>query len=295
MRCIQIMIYKAIISPIKIKLCLSGLIICLLIINFFSCSSKENQKEETAKPSLNDLYQAWHTQTTLQRENIDYQTTLAISSQMISLYGDEGINKIMGVLENQQEKPMAKYLAVMALTPYIKENWVDKLRPLIEPDKEVNTRVCSLALLSLIQTSEVTNLIKKYMNDPESRVQFEVLTALAKRGEPEGIQQIQSLWVSSKDSPDKREHILLSIPPSKISDFLPLFRESAKDEQLSLTVRREAIMQIGRYGKDKEDIDVLKNILDTEIESSIKELVQSALDAVSARIQNNPASPIASE
>ncbi len=111
---------------------------------------------------------------------------------------------------------------------------------------------------------------------------------MAKRGESEGIQQIQSLWDNAKDSPDRREHILLSIPPSEIPHFLHFFRESAQDNNLSLTVRRESIMQLGRYGKDKEDIDTLKHILDTEIENSIKELVQSALDAVNARMQSNP-------
>ncbi|HOQ33677.1 MAG TPA: HEAT repeat domain-containing protein [Candidatus Hydrogenedens sp.] len=263
------------------------LILGLLTTTFLSCSPKEKQKEQISKPSLNDLYQAWYTQTTLRRENIDYQTTLDLSSQIISLYGEEGINKIFSVLENQQEKPLAKYLAVMALTPYLKEDWATKLLPLTEPDKEVNTRVCAISLLSLIQTPEVTSHLKKYINDPEPRVQFEVLTALAKRGEPEGIQQIQSLWDKAKDSPDKREHILLSIPASEIPSFLPLFRESAKDEQLTLTVRREAIMQLGRYGKEKEDVDTLKSILDTEIENSIKELVQSALDAVNARLQRD--------
>ncbi len=128
----------------------------LIAKTFFACSPKEKQTGGQAKPSLNDLYQAWYTQTTLQRENIDYQTTLAISSQMISLYGEEAINKILSVLENQQEKPLAKYLAVMALTPYLKEEWFERLRPLTEPDKEVNTRVCSLALLSLIQKPEVS-------------------------------------------------------------------------------------------------------------------------------------------
>lgn len=279
------MIYQKTNRFIKFYFCF--LILCLITTTFFSCSPKEQQKEQISKPSLNDLYQAWYTQTTLRRENIDYQTTLDLSAQIISLYGEEGINKIFSVLENQQEKPLAKYLAVMALTPYLKEDWATKLLPLIEPDKEVNTRVCAISLLSLIQTPEVTNHLKKYINDTEPRVQFEVLTALAKRGEPEGIQQIQSLWDKAKDSPDKREHILLSIPASEIPSFLPLFRESAKDEQLSLTIRREAIMQLGRYGKGNEDIETLKNILDTEVENSIKELVQSALDAVNARLQSN--------
>ncbi|MGC9054919.1 MAG: hypothetical protein ACP5KS_13670, partial [Candidatus Hydrogenedens sp.] len=139
-----------------IRFCSYFSILCLLTMTFFSCLPKEKQKEESAKPSLNDLYQAWYTQTTLKRENIDYQTTLALSSQIISLYGEEGINKIFFVLENQQEKPIAKYLAVMALTPYLKENWAEKLLSLIEPDKEVNTRVCAISLLSLIQTPEVT-------------------------------------------------------------------------------------------------------------------------------------------
>ncbi len=267
-----------------------AVILCVLLGIVFSCKP-EQQSNETTKPALNDLYQAWYTQTTLQKENIDYQTTLSLSAQMISLYGEEAINKIFSVLENQQEKPLAKYLAVMALTPYIRENWGGKLFPLTEPDKEVNTRVCALALLSLIQTPEVTNHLKKLANDSEERVQFEVLTALAKRGEPEGIQRIQSLWEKSKDNPDKREHILLSIPSTEIPNFLPLFRESAQDTQLSLTVRREAIMQIGRYGKSSEDEDVLKKILDTDIDNSIKELTQSALDAVHARMENSSSSP----
>lgn len=266
----------------------SPLVFMLIVTTFFSCTPREKQTDGQTKPSLNDLYQVWYTQTTLQKENIDYQTTLTISSQMINLYGEEAINKILGVLENQQEKPLAKYLAVMALTPYLKEEWFERLHPLTEPDKEVNTRVCALALLSLIPKPEVTDHLKKLINDTEERVRFEVLTALAKRDEPEGIQQIQSLWDSAKDSPDRREHILLSIPPSKVSHFLHLFRASAQDDNLSLTIRRESIMQLGRYGKDKEDADTLKHILDTEIDNSIKELVQSALDAVNARMQNSP-------
>lgn len=268
-----------------LKFSIHFLLLIVVTMTFFTCGTKEKQNEGSLKPSLNDLYQAWYTQTTLQRENIDYQTTLAISSQMISLYGEEAINKILGVLENQQEKPLAKYLAVIALTPYLRENWSEKLLPLTEPDKEVNTRVCALSLLSLIQKPEITNHLKKFVNDTEERVRFEVLTALAKRGESEGIQHIQSLWDNAKDSPDKREHILLSIPPSEIPHFLHLFRESAQDNNLSLTVRRESIMQLGRYGKDKEDADTLKHILDTDIENSIKELAQSALDAVNARMQ----------
>ncbi|HOV33459.1 MAG TPA: HEAT repeat domain-containing protein [Candidatus Hydrogenedens sp.] len=268
----------------------SRLFSLLIIVSFcltFSCTPKKEQPSETANPSLNDLYQAWYTQTTLQKENIDFQTALTISSQMISIYGEEGINKIFNALANPQEKPLGKYLAVMSLTPYVKENWLDRLRPLTEPDKEVNTRVCALALLSLIQTPEVTAHLKKMINDSEPRVQFEVLTALAKRGEPEGIQQIGKLWESSRESPEKREHIILSIPPIEVRNFLHLFREAAKDEQITPTVRREAITQIGRYGKNQEDIDTLKSIVDKEIEGNLKELAQSALDAVNARLQSN--------
>jgi len=290
------MIFRKKISWGETNFLLISLISCLLLVTtYFSCSPKQKQTSEIPKPSLNDLYQAWYTQTTLQKENIDYQTTLSISSQMVSLYGQEAIDKFFAILENQQEKPLAKYLAVMALTPYLKEDWSEKLRSLTESDKEVNTRVCALALLSLIQNSEVTDHLKKFVNDPEPRVQFEVLTALAKRGEPEGVQQIQSLWDKSGESPDKREHILLSIPPSEVPNFLTLYRASAKDEDLSLTVRREAIMQLGRYSKDKEDIDVLKSILDTEIDNSIKELSQSAMDAINSRIQGGSTSSTSSE
>ncbi len=284
-------------SDKKNRLIFFKLISMLIVVSFcliFSCTPKKEQPSRSANPSLNDLYQAWYTQTTLQKENIDFQTALTISSQMISLYGEEGINKIFNVLANPQEKPLGKYLAVMSLTPYVKENWVDRLRPLTEPDKEVNTRVCALALLSLIQTPEVTAHLKKMINDPEPRVQFEVLTALAKRGEPEGIQQIGKLWDSSIDSPEKREHIILSIPPAEVQKFLPLFREAAKDEQIAPTIRRDAITQIGRYGKHQEDIDTLKSIVDKEIQSDLKELAQSALDAVNARFQNSPSSQGAS-
>jgi len=274
----------------KDRLILSRLIFSLIVVFLcltFSCTSKEKQPAQVVKPSLNDLYQAWYTQTTLQKENIDFQTALTISSQMISLYGEEAINKIFNVLENPQEKPLGKYLAVMSLTPYLKGNWADRLRSLTGPDKEVNTRVCAIALLSLIPTPEVTAHLKEMVNDPEPRVQFEVLTALAKRGEPEGIQQIGKLWELSKDSPEKREHIILSIPPSEVQNFLPFFREAARDEQITPTVRREAITQLGRYGKYQEDIDTLKSIVDKEIQANLKELAQSALDAVNARLQSS--------
>ncbi|HOK09834.1 MAG TPA: HEAT repeat domain-containing protein [Candidatus Hydrogenedens sp.] len=260
-----------------------------LLLSVFNISCFKKESPNTSGPSLDNLFQSWYTISTLQKENIDYLTALQISQEMISRYGDTAINRLFHVIEDEQEKPMAKVLAVMSLTPYLKEDWANKLIPLTTPEKEVNTRVCAINLLSLILTPDVTNHLKTLANDKEPRVRFEVLTALSKRGESEGYNKINELWDLAKDNSEQREHILLSIPPNQIPNFIHIFRLAVQDEQITKSVRREALINLGRFGKE-EDIDILNKVVEKESEGELRELAQSAIDAINARIQHSTSS-----
>ncbi|MCX8065842.1 MAG: HEAT repeat domain-containing protein [Candidatus Hydrogenedentes bacterium] len=255
-----------------------------LVIISFSCGSKQHV-EKGAQPSLESLYQSWHTLATLRPENIDYLTALQLSQEMVRNYGDDAINKIFQVLEKPDEAPTAKMLAVMSLTPFVKPEWKDKLIPLTKSNVEVNSRVCAISLLSMIPTEEITGYLKTLLNDESPRVQFVVITALAKRDQPEGINRLNELW-NSFTRPQDREHILLSIPPQRATEFLHLYGEGIKDENISHSVRREAILMLGRFGGEREE-SVLKEVLEKSMDADIKELAQDAMDAIRGRLEHS--------
>ena len=250
---------------------------------FSSCGSKDNTSK-MGGTSFENLYQSWHTLASLKPENIDYLTALQLSQEIVRMYGDEGINKFFKVLETPEEPPSAKMLAVMCLTPFVKPEWKNRLLQLTKPEIDVNTRVCALTLLDIIPTDEITEYLKSLLNDPEPRVQFVVLTALAKRNQPEGIEKLNELWEKTT-RPQDREHILLSIPPQRVKEFLNLYRAGALDMDISKSVRREAIITLGRFGS-KEDEAVLKEIIEKDTDMDIKELAQGGIDAIYSRLQH---------
>lgn len=249
-----------------------------------SCIPKQKPGEGTG-PSLDSLYHSWHTLASLKPENIDFLTALQLSQEMVRNFGDEAINKIFQVLEKPDEPPTAKMLAVMSLTPFVRPEWKDRLLPLTKPGMEVNSRVCALTLLSMIPGEDVTAYLKSLLNDEEPRVLFEVFTALAKRNQPEGINKLNELWNTATRSQD-REHILLSIPPQRVTEFLNLYRDGIKDEDISKSVRREAILILGRFG-GKEEESALKEVLESTIDADIKELAQDAMDAIRSRLEHS--------
>ncbi len=259
------------------------LFLMFFVVVISSCGDREKVMS-SGEPSLESLYQSWYTLANLKPENIDYLTALQLSQEMVKRYGEEGINKLFKVLEVPDEPATVKMLAVMSLTAFVKPDWKDRLMELCKPGVEVNSRVCALTLLNLIPGEDITGYLKSLLNDPEPRVQFVVLTSLAKRNQPEGVEKLNELW-DKASRPQDREHILLSIPPQRTREFLDLYRAGVTDMEISKSVRREAIITLGRFG-DKSDERVLKEVMEKDTDVDMKELAQGAIDAIYSRLEH---------
>lgn len=237
-------------------------------------------KEAEATPDSN-LMDEWHQLAQVDYATMDYDRAMIIANEL-ALQGPNGLNPLFEVLENPDETPVAKMLAVVSLSAHITDSHIPRLLTLTDSKYDQATRGCATNLLGNSLSPESFSKVQELTQDPDNHVSKVAALVMLRKGFVDIMPKILELW----DNPDTlardRDEILLGMPPALAIANMRLFTAAVCNQQLSTAARSRAIQLLG----DVAAADVLpdmKACLETETDTSLTNLISAAIALIEKR------------
>jgi len=272
---------------LTVTLVVSALVIC-------SCGSPQDtpapQVLDSPKrvESTSDPLEQWNaiSDGVLAEMNIEQAMDLV---RQLAEQGAEKLDPIFAVLESSEKSPSAKVLAVISLSPYIKENHLDRLLALTKADKDATTRGCAINLLALITTPAADQRIKELLNDPDSHVSKESALVLLRRDDTAAVEKAVALWKDPSTEDKDRNEIVLAFPTSRAKDHLFIYEDAVCNTGIDYIARSHAINILGMLG-NRNSLAKIDACLASEQSPQVKQLLESAKKAIQSR-EEQPSQP----
>lgn len=265
----------------KLYIQLSIVLICGIVM-VTGCSSPEAGPAAQKPATPEELVRAWKELPKAGKDKMDVPTALLLS-QKLAAFGNTALTPLVDVIAEDKGDPVAKVLAVMCLTPLIREEYIPQLLPLTGPEHETTTRVCAISLLGSFGRPETLARMKELTNDPERRVRIVANFALIQHGEPEGLARIHQIWADPETTAMEREQLSLIIPEPEATKYLDIWKEAASGPGFDVPARQRAITLLARTG-DPSAVETLRACAGKEQDQETRALAQSALEALQARL-----------
>lgn len=228
-----------------------------------------------------DLLTQWREIPRAGHEYMDIPRAVQISGAMAQS-GPDGLAPLLEIIEDAQEDPVTKMLAVICLTPYLDEAWLPRLLSLTAPEYDSVTRGCAVHLVGAFPSEDVLEELKAFLTDEDDHVRKVATFALLRHGDEDAVAKTRTLWDAPDTSSHDRNEIVLAFPDARAARHLDMFQAAACLEGLDDPARKRAIQLLGSLA-GAEALPDLEACYETENDEALRELLRGAIDAIRAR------------
>lgn len=188
---------------------------------------------------------------------------------------------MLDILADPASTPAAKVASTVSLKFFVQPSMIVRLRELSKTGQEATTRACATELLGAIPGQETDALLDQLKTDPERRVRFTALKAIASRN-PEGRKDLQEYWKLPDVTKREKAAIVQTLAVGPISDSLGIFQEAILDTEIEESVRLQAAQLLAQVG-DKSMLDALNQCAEKDPSEQVRAAAKAGVDAISAR------------
>lgn len=180
------------------------------------------------------------------RENPHIDEAFQLATD-IAIQDPHALLSLLDLVSDPQSSPYTKVLATLSLAPVVGPHLAPRLIEMSKSENEATTRACATNMLRLVQTEEVTAVLRNLKTDTEPRVRLHAQIGLATR-DPQERREVYALYRQPDRSPEEKGTIIDALAASPDAADLPLMLEAAADASFSEGVRVLAIGAIGVIG-----------------------------------------------
>ena len=224
------------------------------------------------------LMQEWHQLTKADYEHVDMDRAMIIANEL-ALQGADGLAPLFEVIENPEETPMAKMLAVVSLDPHVNDSYMEKLMPLTESKYDSITRGCAAHLLGNCVDSVAFFKVRDLAHDADPHVSKVASMVMLRKGDIDVMPKILEIWDAPDASPKDREEIVLGMPPMLAGKHIRIFTEAISNDNLSVAARSHAIMVLGKIASP-DVIPAMKSCQEKLTDEELRKAVDDAIVAI---------------
>jgi len=188
---------------------------------------------------------------------------------------------MLGILADPASTPAAKVASTVSLRFFAQPSMIARLTELSKTGQEATTRACATELLGAIPGQETDTLLGQLKTDPERRVRFTALKAIASRN-PEARKDLQEYWRLPDVTKREKAAIVQTLAVGPISDSLGIFQEAILDTQLEESVRLQAVQLLAQVG-DKSMVDALTQCAEKDPSEQVRTAAKAGVDAINSR------------
>lgn len=232
------------------------------------------------------LLAAWRDIPLAGADTMDVEQALRIARRLNDL-GESGLFPLLDILADPDESPPAKVLAVICLTPFLKEGYAARLEAMMQPGQETTTRACAVHLLGRLARPDTLFKVKELFDDSERRVRVAAILVVMLHGDPDAVQLAADLWKDKESDARDRTQIVLGFPDMYAAAHLEIFTEALCDRELEHAARMRAVSLLGALGGETA-LQPLRACLESETDSALVDMMNASIGAIEDRAQRAP-------
>ncbi len=246
------------------------------------CSKKEQPSQvlHVAEEPV-DLVAQWHEIPKAGHESMDVGSAIEIANAMAAS-GPNGLDPLLRVLEEPEESPTAKMLAVICLSPHMQESFLPRLTALTQPEHNQATRGCAAHLLGVSGAPEAEARVRELFADPDKHVRKAAVLIMTRRGDKDALAQALTLWEDPDISDADRSELVLGFPDHAAADNLHIFAAAFCMTGLDGQARSRAIQLLGLLG-GADLLPAMDACLEQETDANLRDMLDAAITAVRSR------------
>lgn len=259
----------------------SGILLLASILLCTSCGIQNTEDKQRA-----EKMEVWHTQAISGRPISEIAQEVAPLVEELAVQGEAGLLPLLDVIASRDETPQAKVLALIALTPHIRNFPRLSIRvvEITAAEYETTSRACATDMLGLFDLPETNERLHQLLSDSESRVKVAALIVLMRREDPQALALIAETIQDDETSTEQKGDIALMMPASVVGQHLNLFVEVLLNPEMPLQIRRRAVNVLGDSGEESV-VATLKQSADTDVDEVIRVMGSAAVAAINEGLQ----------